>query len=122
MQCGFEMQSVMDQVNEENRTLGIPGLSMGIGINAGEVIVGNIGSQSRAKYGVVGAPVNLTQRIQSAAEGGEVVVSESVHNRTRDDFHVRRSFKTWLKGIQGEVTLYAVEPLSEAPVSLDRSA
>ena len=114
VQCGIEMQSVMERVNEENESLGIPRLSMGIGINAGEVIVGNIGSQSRAKYGIVGAPVNLTQRIQSAAEGGEVAVTESVHSRTREDFQVRRSFKTRLKGMQEEVTLYVVERLVES--------
>jgi class 3 adenylate cyclase len=109
VQCAFKMQSVMERVNEENLRLGIPQLSMGIGINSGEVIVGNIGSRSRAKYGIVGAPVNLTQRIQAAAEGGEVVVSESVHSRTMANIRVGRTFSTRLKGVREEVTLYVVE-------------
>jgi class 3 adenylate cyclase len=53
---------------------------IGIGVNAGDVVVGNMGSQSRAKYGIVGASVYITQRIQSIANGSEVVISESVHS------------------------------------------
>jgi len=115
VQCGLAMQSVMERVNKENQSLEIPRLSMGIGINAGEVIVGNIGSQFRAKYGVVGAPVNLAQRIQSTAEGGEVVVSESICERTRGASEIRRSFKIRLKGVQEEVTLYVVDRLIAGP-------
>ncbi|MBI4772588.1 MAG: HAMP domain-containing protein [Deltaproteobacteria bacterium] len=119
VQCGLEMQSAMERVNDENQGLGIPRLSMGIGIHSGEVIVGNIGSQSRAKYGIVGAPVNLTQRIQSVAEGGEVVVSESVRRRTGEAFRVLRSFKTRLKGVHDQVTLHVVDGSVEVGHSRD---
>ena len=72
--CALEMQQAMRTVNARTRENGLPSLQMGIGVNSGEVVVGNIGSESRAKYGIVGAPVNLTQRIQAVAKGGEVLI------------------------------------------------
>jgi adenylate cyclase len=75
--CAAEMQLAMDEVNEENEREGLPRLEMGIGIHTGEVVVGNIGSQKRTKYGVVGPPVNLTGRIETYTVGGQVLVSEA---------------------------------------------
>lgn len=92
---------------------GHPALHLGIGLHAGEVVVGNIGSESRAKYGIIGAPVNLTHRIQGQAQGGEVVVSEMVFHHIENMVAVKRSFETTLKGIAHPVTLYAVESMRE---------
>ena len=87
---------------------------MGIGLHAGEVVVGNIGSETRAKYGIVGAAVNLTHRIQGQAQGGEVVVSEAVWRHTGQFLAVQREFQTRLKGIQEPVTLYVVADLRDS--------
>ena len=77
----------------------------------GEVVVGNIGSPKRAKYGIIGSAVNLTHRIQGQAQSGEVMISEAVHNHSPEMFAVRRTFQTNLKGIAHPVTLYAVEDM-----------
>jgi adenylate cyclase len=90
-----------------------PALHMGIGLHAGEVVVGNIGSESRAKYGIIGSAVNLTHRIQGQAQGGEVVVSEMVLQNCETMVAVRRTFQTKLKGIAYPVMLYVVENLAE---------
>ena len=63
--CAVAMQLAMDRVNEQNRQEDLPELEMGIGIHTGQVVLGNIGSSERMKYGVVGSHVNLTSRIQS---------------------------------------------------------
>jgi class 3 adenylate cyclase len=86
----------------------LPQLEMGIGVNAGEVVVGNIGSEIRAKYGIVGSAVNITQRIQSKAKGGEVVISESVYHHLSEEVAIKRSLSTSLKGIQGEIKLFVM--------------
>jgi adenylate cyclase len=91
-----------------------PALHMGVGLHAGEVVVGNIGSESRAKYGIIGSAVNLTHRIQGQAQGGEVVVSEMVFHHCEDTVAVRRTFQTKLKGIAQPVMLYVVEDMREA--------
>ena len=54
--CALEMQKAMKAVNELNRQSGLPELATGIGINTGEIVVGNIGSEQRAKYGVDSDP------------------------------------------------------------------
>lgn len=106
--CALEMQENMGPFNAASRSDGLPELEMGIGVNMGEVVVGNIGSEARAKYGIVGSEVNLTQRIQARAEGGAVIVSEAVQNCLGDALVIERSFETPLKGVQGTVTLYVV--------------
>jgi len=106
--CAFKMQGSMKEFNREMLSENLPSLEMGIGINAGVVVVGNIGSETRAKYGIVGSPVNLTQRIQSTAEEGEVVISDSVYKHVPDDVRVKRKFRIKLKGVQEESTLYGV--------------
>ena len=50
---------------------------MGVGLHTGQVVVGNIGSPERMKYGVVGSHVNLTSRIQSYTIGGQILISET---------------------------------------------
>ncbi len=109
LNCALEMQRIMEAFNAENRAEDLPELKMGIGLNAGEVVVGNIGSETRAKYGIVGSAVNVTQRIQSEAEGGEVVISQSVHSAAQDRLTIKKSFEARLKGIQENVKLYVVE-------------
>lgn len=93
-------QKEMDRINREMGAEALPTFQMGIGIHAGEVVVGNIGSEARAKYGIVGRAVNLTQRIQAAAEGGQVVVSEAVVKHAGNCLTVEDSFEPNLKGIE----------------------
>jgi len=112
--CALEMQADMENVNRELRSEGLPELRMGIGINVGEVIVGNIGSETRAKYGIVGSAVNITQRIQSQAEGGEVVISESVYRYLPEQLIIKDSFSASLKGLQEEVKIYVLKGMKEA--------
>lgn len=75
VQCALEMQKAMGGMNEQNVQRGWPEIEMGIALNTGEVVVGNIGSKKRSKYGVVGRHVNLTARIESFTVGGQVLVS-----------------------------------------------
>jgi class 3 adenylate cyclase len=74
--CAIEMQLAMSEVNRLNEAEGLPLLQMGIALNTGEVVVGNIGSETRSKYGVVGSHVNLTGRIESLTVGGQILMSE----------------------------------------------
>jgi class 3 adenylate cyclase len=108
--CALEMQRSMRALNAQIRENGLPSVQMGIGVNSGEVVVGNIGSESRAKYGIVGAPVNLTQRIQSMAKGGEVLLSHSAYRHAGKDLMISNSFEAQMKGIREVIKLYLVSP------------
>jgi adenylate cyclase len=78
VRCALEMQRAMSGVNEHNDQKGWPEIEMGIALHTGEVVVGNIGSTKRSKYGVVGRTVNLTARIESFTVGGQVLVSPTL--------------------------------------------
>ena len=108
LQCALSMQQAMLSVNLAGIGQELPPLHMGIGLHAGEVVVGNIGSETRAKYGIVGSAVNLAHRIQAQARGGEVVVSQAVYQLVQPEVRVTRKFEVRLKGIQDPVTLYGV--------------
>jgi class 3 adenylate cyclase len=77
LSCAVSMQRRLAEVNRLNAEDGLPPLEAGIAVHTGEVVVGNIGSEKRTKYGVVGPPVNLAGRIESYTVGGQVLVSEA---------------------------------------------
>ena len=103
----------MGKVNVSDGKMAVPPLNLGVGLHAGEVVVGNIGSENRAKYGIIGSAVNLASRIQTQAQGGEVVISPSIYRHVHPDLVVKREFETQLKGIQEPITLYAIQNLVE---------
>ena len=106
--CAIEMQLAMPQVNELNRNDGLPEVATGIGINSGEVVVGNIGSEMRAKYGVVGHSVNFTARIESHTEGGQILVSDRTRAIIGDSLETRGSQSIRPKGFDDEVMVHDV--------------
>ena len=99
----------MTLFNKEMKSENLPELQTGIGINVGDAIVGNIGSATRAKYGIVGSAVNITQRIQAEAKGGEVIISDSAYGFLEKELKIKQFFSAQLKGVNGKMNLYIVE-------------
>lgn len=114
VRCAWRMQQAMDDLNAANRALGLPELAMGIGLHAGPVVAGNIGSPERVKYGVVGPPVNLAASLQQRASGGEILLSEALLARVAHLVRVGPGSLLPVKGTGGAVTVYAVRALVEA--------
>ncbi len=106
--CALQMQAAMDEINALNEADNLPHLEMGIAVNTGEVVVGNIGSERRTKYSVVGAHVNFTSRIEAFAVGGQVLISTGTYERIRNLIEVREVVETQMKGVTGTITLYDV--------------
>ncbi|NET60586.1 MAG: adenylate/guanylate cyclase domain-containing protein [Symploca sp. SIO2E6] len=106
--CAVEMQLAMDSVNTQIQELGFPSLEMGIGINTGEVVVGNIGSEKRTKYGVVGSQVNLTYRIESYTLGGQILISESTLQEAGPIVKISDNKEVKPKGVKQPLTIYEV--------------
>ena len=100
------MQLAMDEVNEANRANGFPDLEMGIALNTGECVVGNIGSQQRAKYGVVGSHVNLTGRIESYTVGGQILISQGTSEASETELVLGDELKLGAKGFKEPVSVY----------------
>jgi len=102
------MQLAMEEINSKNTEKGLPSLFMGIGINTGEVIVGNIGSKERAKYGVVGHNINLASRVEGATLGGQVLITPSTYEQVKDLVVVREVRPVRFKGVEEDIDLYDV--------------
>ncbi len=115
--CATAMQLAMDGVNEQNLRDGLPGVEMGIGVNTGEVVVGNIGSQARAKYGVVGSAVNFTSRVESYTVGGQILISEATRDALGGRVHLGAPIAIEAKGLDGVATAYDVRGIG-APFDL----
>ncbi len=75
--CALSMQLAMREVNERNQAQSLPALQLGIGVNTGKVMVGNVGSDKHASFSVVGKEVNLTAAIEAQAKGGEILISKA---------------------------------------------
>jgi adenylate cyclase len=106
--CAIAMQQAMSTVNEKNRQNGLPAIEMGIGINTGEVVVGNVGSQRRAKYTVIGRHVNLAARIESYTVGGQILVSEDTLKDAECEVQILSELRVEPKGIRTPMTVYEV--------------
>ena len=106
--CALEMQAAMTAVNQQNREIGYPEIAMGIGLNTGDVIVGNIGSRKRTKYGIVGRNVNLASRIESYTVGGQILISQDTLLACRPILKVRAQMEVMPKGMKEPLTIYHI--------------
>ncbi|BAY13228.1 CHASE2 domain-containing protein [Calothrix sp. NIES-2098] len=106
--CAIAMQLAMKPVNEHNQQMDLPILEMGIGIHTGEVVAGNVGSQKRAKYSVVGSHVNLTSRIESYTVGGQILISEETLKDADIEMRIDGQLQVQPKGIKAPITIYEI--------------
>lgn len=106
--CACAMQLKMGAVNERLKQLHLAPLEMGIGINTGEVVVGNIGSERRTKYGIVGSPVNLAYRIESYTSGGQILIAETTLHAAGASVKTIAKRQVQPKGVRQPITIYEV--------------
>ncbi len=109
--CALTMQAAMEEINAVNAQEGLPHLEMGIGVSTGMVVVGNIGSELRTKYSVVGSSVNFTSRIEGMATAGQVLISADTYHRVSDLVETGEFMQVHMKGIPDLVTIYEVRGL-----------
>ena len=104
------MQRRMDAVNIWNEEHGFPEIVMGIGIHTGEAILGNIGSETRTKYDMIGRNVNLASRIEGFSRGGQILISPETLHAAGDQLILNKQGEQWVrpKGIQEDILLYEV--------------
>lgn len=106
--CALEMQAAIPAINQQNLAAGLPAIKIGISINTGSVIAGNIGSLKRTKYGVVGHAVNQTARIEDACPAGKILISESTLLETKQKPNTSKPQQIKAKGIHEAITVYEI--------------
>lgn len=124
VRAGMAMNQALIELNIDRESRNLAKIRHGIGIHFGPVIAGNIGTEDRLEYTVIGDTVNVASRIQDACKSvGEVLlISDAVKERLPSDIKVRVLPEQHVKGRQAPVQLYAVEEQASAdePLAVSR--
>jgi adenylate cyclase len=106
LRAAIAMQRAAETLNARWALARRPRIGVGIGINYGEVFVGNIGSHRRLEYTVIGDPVNVAQRLSSLAGPGEILLSEAFLTAVREPIDVEHLPAMALRGKAKVVEVY----------------
>jgi adenylate cyclase len=114
VRAAVAMQLAARELRAEWARRGDMPLEIRIGINTGEVIVGNMGSQRKLSYTVLGEPVNLAQRLESNAPPGGILIADRTRELLGDAVPTRRLEPLRVKGIERPVSVHEV-PVADRP-------
>jgi adenylate cyclase len=110
LKTALQMMESLDAFNDEITKEGIPAFGMGLGINTGTVVVGNMGSSQRFDYTCLGDSVNLASRLegQSKSYGVRIVLGTDTARQVRDEYDVIEMDNIAVKGKTEGVKIYTV--------------
>jgi len=108
--AAVEMRAALRKLNEDRSRRGLPSIENGIGITKGEAISGNIGSEQRMDYTVIGDTVNLASRLEGLTKNFEqkILINESIYAEVKDKFPCVDLGFVRVKGKEGEVHVYGI--------------
>lgn len=115
MEAAFAMRTAREKLNERFREKGLPPIMSGVGLHSGEVLAGNIGSQSRMEYTVIGDTVNVAARIEKMCKKvkQDILLSEETVSRLKDDSLVKKMGSATLTGRKSRTLIYSVKKKNE---------
>lgn len=111
VKAAFAVKSAMSKVNGLRESQGQTPFHIGIGLDTGSAVVGNMGSSVRMEYTAVGESVNMASRLAGIAAGGELLVSEYVYAMIKEYTVAMEKPETLIKGIERPVGVYNIEDL-----------
>jgi len=109
-----EMQRFIKVLNKARAALGKRQINVGIGVNAGEVILGNMGSERQMDYTVIGDPINVAARLCGAAAPGQIIVSRAVASALGKEAKFKKLGPMQLKGKEDSVEILELQEISGA--------
>jgi adenylate cyclase len=119
VKCAVEMQAALKEVNEWNSQNGYPNLEMGVGINTGDVVVGNIGSDKKMKYGCMGSTVNITGRLESLTVGGQVFITDNTRKQIKEELIIVSEGSFLPKGSPNELKYCEIKGIGDIVLTND---
>jgi adenylate cyclase len=108
VRTAIQMMQEMVGLNEKWKTQYGFNMEMGIGINTGEVFLGNIGSPERMEFTVIGDPVNVASRFSSVAKGQQILISKEIQSSVETTFRIRELPAISVKGKSEEIPVFEV--------------
>lgn len=108
VRAAMDMQMGMTQVNESLTRRGLPNITIGIGVNTGRVIVGEIGSEKQMNYTAIGDAVNLAARLESNALPGQILLSAATAAKLGDGIKLRPLPPIKVKGKSEPIPIFEV--------------
>ena len=108
------MHDAQTEVNSRWATERLPPFDLGIGLSTGEVAAALLGSEERVEYSLVGNSVNLCQRLQQFAKGGETILSEATYGVLEGSIVAEALPPTRVKGLHEPVQAYRIAALTPA--------
>jgi adenylate cyclase len=109
----------LEKLNKKWQSEGRPVLKIGVGLNTGEMLFGNIGSEQRMDFTVIGDNVNLGSRLEGATKDlhATIVISEATYNEIRGHAEVRPLGTIGVKGKERQVVVYELLGMKDAPAA-----
>ena len=108
--AAVRIREALDDWNDERRRDDLPQVRIRIGINTGPVVVGDIGSNRRVDYTVLGNTVNVAARLEEAAAGpGEIIIGEETYRQLAGRIPAMAMGDLQLKGLSQRTAVYRVE-------------
>ncbi|MDD6157556.1 MAG: adenylate/guanylate cyclase domain-containing protein [Lachnospiraceae bacterium] len=114
--AAHDIQQGFQELTQRYQNLYGKEIRVGIGINCGEAIVGNIGCLHRMDYTAIGDTVNTASRLESNAPAGEILISQSVLDATSDRVTAVPVGELSLKGKSVAVVAYSVQDIDKPPI------
>ena len=110
IKSAIEMQKELAKLNKKLIAEGLPEINIGIGINSGEALVGNMGSEQRFDYSVIGDAVNLASRLESSSKtlGKTLVIGEGTRETIEDQFKFKYIDSITVKGKTEKIKVYTI--------------
>lgn len=109
LNAAVAMQRRMLGINRELRDEGFPEIGVGMGLHTGEVVVGYIGSERRSEYTAIGDTVNTSSRLESNAQGGEILISDATAKAAHSRYKLKPREAIMVKNRQQPVMLWEVD-------------
>jgi adenylate cyclase len=107
--AGLMLQRLINEWNEQREKNGLAEVRVRVGINSGPAVVGNVGTEKRVDYTVLGTSVNIASRLESGvAKPGQVVISQNTLERVIGSFNTEPLGEFALKGLQQKMPVFAV--------------